>query len=113
MQTTRHFTVTKNHLKLIRQMNADWQDAETGAPAIDPKRPYGNSSVDNDIHRILTGETIGCIDSKRDELTSEESEKYMNLHQETETALQIVLSVGEFKVGKYKAEMYTNKWRKE
>ena len=113
MQSTKHFTITKKHLKLLRHMYVGWDDCETGAPMIDPKRPYGNSSVDNDIHMILTGETIGRTDSNRDELTSEESEKYMKLHQETETALQIVLSVGEFKVGKYKAEMYTNKWRKE
>ena len=113
MQSTKHFTITKKHLKLLRHMYVGWDDCETGAPTIDPKRPYGNSSVDNDVHMILTGETIGRIDSKRDELTSKESERYMKLHQETETALQIVLSVGKFKVGKYKAEMYANKWRKE
>ena len=113
MQTTKHFIITKKHLKLLRHMYVGWDDCETGAPMIDPKRPYGNSSVDNDIHRILTGETIGRTDSRRDELTSKESERYMKLHQETETALQIVLAIGKFKAGKYKSEMYTNKWEKE
>ena len=89
-----------------------WQDCETGAPEIDPKRPYGNSSVANDIHEILTGETIGMTDSKRDSLTSDEEEKYLALHKETETALQIVLATGKFEVGKYEADEYSINWHK-
>ena len=30
-----------------------WDDCEFGAPAIDCKRPYGNSDVYNDIAKIL------------------------------------------------------------
>ena len=108
----KNFTITKNHLKLLRRMYVGWQDCETGAPEIDPKRPYGNSSVANDIHEILTGETIGMTDSKRDSLTSDEEEKYMKLHRETETALQIVLAVGKFKTGNYEADDYRNDWHK-
>lgn len=106
------FTLTKEHLKLLRHFNVGWQDCEYGAPEIDPKRPYGNSSVENDIHEILTGESIGCTYSKRDGLKDWESEKYSKLHKETETALQIVLSVGKFEIGNYEAEEYTHKWVK-
>ena len=108
---TQTFTVTEQHLKLLRRFNVGWQDCETGAPEIDPKRPYGNSAVPEDIHEILTGETIGCTDSKREELTVKETEDYMKLHRETETALQIALSTGQFKAGNYEAEAYSAEWR--
>jgi hypothetical protein len=106
------FTVTKDHLKLLRRMYVDWDYCEFGAPAIDPKRPYGNSSVLNDIHEIITGEEIGMVDSKRDELTECEEERYLKLHKETKTALQIVLAVGKFEIGDYEADNYDIKWKK-
>jgi hypothetical protein len=111
MATIETFTLTKNHLKLLKRMWVDWQDAETGAPAIDPKRPYGNSNVPADIHEILTGESIGRTDSKRDDLTDDEEETYLNLHKETETALQVVLATGKFKAGRYVADQYERNWR--
>lgn len=98
----RLFTVTENHLKLLRRFCVGWQDCETGAPEIDPKRPYGNSRVEEDIHEILTGE--------QRELSTEERDKYFDLHRETETALQIVLSTGQFKSGEYKCEQYCFHW---
>ena len=103
---TQEFTITDEHLKLIRNFNVGWQDCETGAPEIDPKRPYGNSDVMYDIHEILTGERIG---SKRDELTGHETEKYEKLHKETQIVLQIVLATGQFKSGKYKSYGF-RKW---
>lgn len=106
------FVMTKEHLKLMRRMYVDWWDCEFGAPAINPKRPYGNSDVLHDIHEILTGETIGRTDSKRDELTERESRKYAKLHQEMQTALQVALSTGSFKVGKYEAEEYGQEWHR-
>ncbi len=111
MEIIKKFTLTKNHIKLLRRMYVGWQDCETGAPEIDPKRPYGNSSVSYDIHEILTGESIGLTDSKRNILTDKEEEKYLKLHKETEIALQIVLSTGKFKVGNYECEMYKNNWK--
>jgi hypothetical protein len=104
------FTLTKEHVKLLRRFQVGWQGCETGAPEIDPKRPYGNSAVPFDIHEILTGETIGCTDSKREELTDKESEKYLKLHRETEIALQIVLATGGFKPGNYESEEYGSEW---
>jgi hypothetical protein len=111
MTSLTRFKLTKKHIKLLRQMYVDWQDCETGAPAIDPKRPYGNSDVENDIHQILTGESIGRVSSKRDELTEKERIKYRNLHAETEIALQIVLVTGKFKPGWYECEEYTKDWK--
>ena len=34
-------------------MIVQWRDCEYGAPEINPKRPYGNSSVELDICEIL------------------------------------------------------------
>jgi len=40
------FELTEQHLKLIRRMTVRYNDyCEFGAPEIDPKRPYGNSSA--------------------------------------------------------------------
>jgi len=46
---TQIFTVTDEHLKLLRRFHVGWHDCKTGAPEIDPKHPYGNSAVPEDI----------------------------------------------------------------
>ena len=99
------FTLSKDHIKLLRRFQVGWQDCETGAPEIDPKRPYGNSDVETDMHEILTGkdQPDGCPDGKREE--------YLKLHREMENALQIVLVTGSFKPGKYEADEYSSNWR--
>ncbi len=87
-------------------MVVDWQDRETGAPEIAPKRPYGNSDVPLDMWRILYGESLDALDSK-------ERGKLLELHRETETALQIVLATGEFRTGRYERDNpYTHLWRR-
>ena len=108
------FVITKDHLKLLKKMWVGWQDCEFGAPEIDPKRPYGNSSVTNDIHEILTGESIGCTHSKRDELTEEEEKYYFKMHKEMERVLQICLVTGKFQTGKFeKTNEYNSlSWKK-
>jgi hypothetical protein len=63
------FTVTEGHLKLLQHLNIGWDDCEFGAPCVDPKRPYGNSSVYIDIAEIL-GEDSSDIDR----------DKYYKLH---------------------------------
>ena len=108
-QKVRTFTLTTNHIKLLREMHVGWQDCETGAPEIDPKRPYGNSYVPGDVARILTGHRPGPNDEP---LTEDEEHHYILLHNETKTALQIVLSTGTFEPGKYVCEDYGRKWKK-
>lgn len=110
--TTRKFTVTRDHLKLLRCAYVSWCNDETGAPQIDPKRPYGNGSVVEDIHEILTGESVGTFGSVREELTDEEQRRYMALHRETETVVQIALATGTLEPGKYEADQYGRNWRK-
>ena len=105
------FILTENHIKLLRRFRVGWQDAEFGAPEIDPKRPYANSDVENDIHFILTGEKVGSTFSTRGKLTQEERHEYKKLHSETEIALQIVLSTGQFKAGNYELNGYDINWK--
>jgi hypothetical protein len=116
------FEVKKEHLTLLKHMFVGWQDSEFGAPEIDPKRPFGNSDVIQDMIEIfglkeikkgifklnflgkeylLKGEDKYNIDMEDDE----ELEKVLNkLYRETETVLQIVLNTGQFKEGKYQLE---------
>lgn len=104
------FTLTEDHLTLLRHMYVQWQDCETGAPEVDPKRPYGNSSVAPDIAEILghaEGDDIYELDEDVEDVL-------LALHYETETALQIVLVTGAFEPGVYeKTKLYNSRsWQK-
>ena len=63
----------EEHLKLLKEMYVGWNECEFGAPEIDPKRPYGDSDVYEDMNKILglpmkscphCGEVIEEKDSK-------------------------------------------------
>ena len=88
------FTIKKNHLKLLQKAYVDWDDCEFGAPEINPKRPYGNSSVVDDIAEIL-GWQVG------EEITEEQYELARIIHKETQVALQICLVMQKFEEGDY------------
>ncbi len=105
MFNSSEFTVTSAHLKLLRKMYVSWDDCEFGAPAIDCKRPYGNSYVVGDIAEIL-----GWENEDGDELSEEQISNATALHAETETALQILLSNLSIEEGKYIG--YGTQWRK-
>jgi len=96
--------------KLLKNFQVRWNDCEFGAPEINPKRPYGNSDVEQDMLEILglkkIGERIyeftlngvvwilkgeeGCIylDGPDEEQLCNELNK---LHKETEQALIEIL----------------------
>ena len=82
----------------MRRFQVGWQDCEYGAPEIDPKRPYGNSSVEEDIREILPKRPLNDDDC-------------LNLHKETLIALQIILSVGKFQPGNYVCDEYDTNWK--
>ena len=107
------FELTADHLTLLQNMYVEWWDAETGAPGIDPKRPYGNSNVEADIAFML-----GWVKSRYEEEETDEIRelynKAMKLHEETETALQICLLTGKFEPGTYERTVEWNRrsWKK-
>ncbi len=98
--TSGDFAVTDEHLRLLRRAYVFWDEAEFGAPSINPKRPYGNSNVYADIAEIL--------DVPDTEWTDEQLKpppdarwRFLRLHVETAIALQIALATGEFRTGRY------------
>ena len=108
------FKLTKAHIELLRNSCVDYYDwVEFGAPAIDPKRPYGNSDVYADIARILKIKGKKTLDGDID-FTENQYILMDKLHQETAIALQIILSTGKFKIGTYvkKDEYDTRSWYK-
>ena len=125
------FEIKEEHLELLQRMCVGWQDCEFGAPEIDPKRPYGNSDVHQDMIEVLgfnelkegiyefilfgkkwllKGEdkhNIYLEGADEEELLKELDK----LHKETEQALQICLEIKEFKVGIYEHEKYGGVWK--
>jgi hypothetical protein len=93
------FTVTKDHLRLLRHMGVEWNDTESGAPMINPKRPYGNSNVPTDVADVL-GWTV-LMDPEDWVMQPEQSEKAWAIHRQMDTVLQIVLCTGQFEPGTY------------
>lgn len=79
------FTITENHIKLLKRMYVDWDDCEYGAPCINPKRPYGNSDVQTDIK----------------EITGLKGMKAEIIHKEMQIVLQIICTIGKIETGLY------------
>lgn len=105
------FTVTDEHLKLLRAAYIGWDDCEFGAPAIDCKRPYGTSNVLLGIAEILDADVIADMgDGQREDYVDANADRYTELHRETQTVLQIAVSTGEFRTGLYRKASYTSGW---
>lgn len=97
------FTVTEEHLALLRAMEWRWDDCEFGAPAVDCKRPFGFSGgYHRDMARIVGWEY--------DEDDREQEDELMRLYRETMTVLMVCLDVGMFEPGEY--ERFADGWRK-
>lgn len=103
------FKLTEEHLKLLRRANVGWNDAEAGAPGLDPKRPYGNSDVISDVIEILGwGHATITAQGRSEEITLDaySAPKWMQdaaerIHRETEMALDIILLTGKFETGEW------------
>lgn len=96
----RDFTVTDEHLRLLRRAHITWDGTEFGAPQINPKRPYGNSNVFGDIAEILDIPESEWAGEELSPLLDAEW-RFLRLHVETAIALQIALTTGEFRTGHY------------
>lgn len=101
------FTVTEDHLKLLGRAYVTWDDCEFGAPGINCKRPYGNSSVYSDIAEILDIKPEG----EDGDFTAQQEQLMNSLHRETQTVLQIILVTGVMIAGDYEADKYDTNWR--
>ena len=101
------FTLTAAHILLLSKCWISWDGAEFGAPAIDPKRPYGNGDVYSDMAEIL-GKDYDTEAEDADKLEAE----FDKLHAELEKALQIVLQCKTFEPGTFVSAPYMNEWRR-
>lgn len=101
------FVLTEDHLKLLQRMYVGWQDCEYGAPEIDPKRPYGNSSVEADVAEILGWPPSVSCPNCEDELSQYQRDEAARIHREMEIALQIVLHTQSFVSGTYRTTGYS------
>lgn len=106
------FTVTDQHLALLRRASVRWDEGEFGAPAIDCKRPYGSSDVIEDIGDTLGFEHKVVDDWGEPAFAPDVEAAIRRIHRETGTALQIVLATGTFEAGQYVADDYTRNWRR-
>lgn len=96
------FTITEDHLKLSRRMNVDYNAyTEFGAPCIDPKRPYGNSSVIRDLIEILHPNVECDEDGDFDDFLEA---RVCALHKEMQLVLQIWLCTGQIRIGTFVRE---------
>lgn len=129
MMENKVFELKEEHIKLLCRAYVGWEDCEFGAPAIDCKRPYGNSSVEQDMLEILGLEEVKkgiyeiVLFGKEYLLTGEdkynidlEDEQELfdalnALHKETKVALQIILVTKSFKAGRYEAGEYSTDWK--
>lgn len=93
------FEVTASHIKLLRHARVSWYNCEYGAPGIDPKRPYGTSTIERDIGKILGIPEDGYGGYKYPTIQS-----FEKIHEELDIVLQIVLKTGSFETGIFTKE---------
>ena len=109
----KRFTVTEDHINLLRNAYVDWNGSEFGAPTINPKRPYGNSDVYSDINRILGYRFAPFIGRNAEDFTQRQMEAMYELHSDLETVLQIFLVTGKMEIGTYcSKDNYERNWEK-
>lgn len=83
--------ITKDHLKLLKKAYWDHNEMEYGAPWINPKRPYGNSDVEEDIAEILGWKLFEDRDGEV-HLSKEQSDMAYKLHRELVLVIQQIIS---------------------
>jgi hypothetical protein len=107
------FELCKEHVLLLQNMYWEYSDCETGAPAVDCKRPYGNSYVPPDVAKILG---VRLPDDEEGDKYDKKVDEIMRFHYESHTALEIILQLKTFELGTYENANKDNygkpKWRK-
>ena len=108
----KQFTVTEDHMALLQNLWFEYDAyTEFGAPAVDPKRPYGNSDVYTDIAEILG--ITGTEDSWGDVQFSDEQRDYMlKVHKEMTEVLNIMVRNNGVEPGVYEADAYSVNYKK-
>lgn len=94
------FEITDDHITLLQAAEWEYSDCEFGAPAIDPKRPYGNSSVETDLAELLIP---GFKEMNDDDQAAELDDGWLvRTHRELVTVLAVAISARSFAPGIYR-----------
>jgi hypothetical protein len=108
------FELTGQHVTLLRNAYVGWDDCEFGAPAINCKRPYGNSDVLTDIAKLLHPEFTAMREGAQMDWMEDNADRLRAVHEETQNALQIVLVTGQMQPGRYvRSSAYDRDWQRE
>jgi hypothetical protein len=109
------FRLTKEHVTLLRKMWVEDGGSNLPSPMIDPKRPYGNSCILEDIVHILKWKNSKSKKLEEGELSQKLLDKAKKIHKEMKTALQVVLSTKSFRPGLYdQTDWYNNtSWKRK
>ncbi len=116
----KRFVINEDHLKLLKELEVDWNAMEFGAPSIDIKRPFGNSDVYRDMVKALGWEvriTVDWVlsadfDLDEDDLPEEIEEVLFRLYRSLDRVLEICLRTQSFEPGVYESGIYDSKWKK-
>lgn len=109
----KYFLLKREHVALLQRMNIYWEDeAYHGAPAVDIKRPYGNSSIWEDVAEIIGLEQHESDNGER-YWPKSTKENCLALHRDIDKALQVCLAAQSFEPGKYIADDYCNNWKRQ
>lgn len=85
MLSPQEFLVTNDHLKLLDRIFFEPGDGYWESPMVDPKRPFGNSDIAEDIAELLGWE----VDAD-DGLTDRQETEARMIHDGLVTVLQIL-----------------------
>lgn len=79
--------ITEDHLRLLERLYIYWDDSMyDGAPAVNIKRPYGNSWVWGDVSEILK------IDWDRDDdMTEDAVQQCKAIHEQMADVMQVLV----------------------
>lgn len=92
------FTITQQHLDLMRRMRVSWNTDAIGAPTVNPTAPYGGPDPLGDVAEIVHATGV--------------TPELLWLHAQAAVALQICLQTGEFRAGTYCREEYGITWHR-
>src|SRR6202521_4028724 len=53
VQEGQEFTLTSDHVRLLRHLRVVWSMVEAGGPVIDIERPFGSTQIQRDVNHIL------------------------------------------------------------
>lgn len=113
MSPPQRFTLTAEHVTLLRAANITWHGDEGlwGVVGFDAKRPLGVSGFqDRRIHELLGGDPHAY--DAGGSLPAATVEEYTRIYRGLDKALQIVLVTGQMEPGDYEASAYGSDWHR-